>query len=854
MPTLVTLNVGSAATGRDHATLAAAWAAIPADLVAADVAYDVLLHNDSEFVVGAALVMSGKTTSAACNIRIRPAPGKGYADNPNVLTNELRYNPANGVAYRYTSNVGIALHINNNYVSLEGLQLYVKGANTSSPWGIVGNVGLTGSNIERCLVELAHETSVARGINTDGVPVRSCIVISSSVRADNYLFNGASGVLFENCTAVRLSTLTAGTGARGAFNAATSGNVRLVNCAAFNVPLLTDNGSYATVINCASDTAIAKGTGHKQNLVYADQFVNTASDFRLKAGSALIDAGAAEITHARAISGPRVQGSAPDIGAWEYAAAATKLNMAGPTVANIGYPVHYTVTANGMVASNTTVTPTATGGGTWSPTSGVITPAGNSLEFTYTPASSGTKAISATSNPALTAADPISLEVTQRAPTGTITKQPAPDGQSLSVSFSTLDNPTSATASLNPDPANPNGASGTSGAVTLTSGGGTATFSGIPPGNYLAPEIALTNAGGTATVTGGTPVTILAITGEPEAPEAPTDTTAPTITAAIVASASPGVVVLTSSEPLDTNSVPAASAFTVSGHTVQSVAIQGSAINLTVTPAFANGEAPRTVSYTVPGTNPVRDLASPANPMAAFSGVAITNNVAAPVSTVTGVTINPTSATVAGGATQAFTATAQGTNNPAQTFNFTRNPAVGAITGNGTATGSFTAPAATNVPQVIEVTATSTQDPNYSAKAVVTVPAAAPAGTNFTRSIARTIKVKPAPQMFEGGPFWNTTNKTRPVGTIDKDETIDVSFDLTEVLADISDTVKQIDFDLDGLTSVGGYFTGAVATVFVSNAVARAGGRNPAITCKMTTNSTPARVEDWTVELRIEEQ
>lgn len=432
------------------------------------------------------------------------------------------------------------------------------------------------------------------------------------------------------------------------------------------------------------------------------------------------------------------------------------------------------------------------------------------------------------------------------AATGNVTTQTDPDGQKIRFTGTT--------------------ANATSGRYTLTATNGGTTISDQPftvsgnafdfevadidPGEYT-PTLTVTGEGGTGTVTGTRAFTILPITGGGDIPPVQNDTTAPTVTAATVASNAPGVVVLTASEPLDTNSVPAASVFAITGHTVDSVTVQNSAINLTVTPNFANGETPRTVAYTQPGTNPLRDIAG--NLLASFSDQAIINNVAAPVSTVTGVTINPTTATLAGGATQAFTGTAQG-NNPAQTFNWTRSPAVGTLTGNGTNTGTFVAPAATNAPQVIEITATSTQDPNYSAKATVTVPAAAPAGTNFTRSLARTIKVKPAPQMFEGGPFWNTSNKTRPVGTIDKDETIDVSFDLTEVLADIADTVKKIDFDLAGLTSVGGYFTGAVATVFVSNAVAVGGGKNPSITCRMTTNSTPPRIEDWTVELKIEDQ
>lgn len=105
------------------------------------------------------------------------------------------------------------------------------------------------------------------------------------------------------------------------------------------------------------------------------------------------------------------------------------------------------------------------------------------------------------------------------------------------------------------------------------------------------------------------------------------DITPPTQTSASVANASPTVVALVMNEALATGSVPAASAFTVSGHTVSSVAISGSTVNVTVTPAFANGEAARTLAYTQPGTNGLRDATG--NLVVSFTGLAITNNVAA---------------------------------------------------------------------------------------------------------------------------------------------------------------------------------------------------------------------------------
>jgi hypothetical protein len=105
------------------------------------------------------------------------------------------------------------------------------------------------------------------------------------------------------------------------------------------------------------------------------------------------------------------------------------------------------------------------------------------------------------------------------------------------------------------------------------------------------------------------------------------DTTAPTATAAAVANATPTIVAVTMSEALDAANVPEASAFTVSGHAVSAVAISGAVVNLTVSTPFVNGEAARTLAYTQPGANGLRDAAG--NLAVSFTGRAITNNVAA---------------------------------------------------------------------------------------------------------------------------------------------------------------------------------------------------------------------------------
>lgn len=91
--------------------------------------------------------------------------------------------------------------------------------------------------------------------------------------------------------------------------------------------------------------------------------------------------------------------------------------------------------------------------------------------------------------------------------------------------------------------------------------------------------------------------------------------------------------------------------------------------------------------------------------------------------TVTSVTVNPNSATVAGSATQQFTANVIGSNSPPNTVTWTITPTVSGATISGS--GLFQAPAATTSNQTFTITATSTFDSSKSGSATITVPAAA---------------------------------------------------------------------------------------------------------------------------------
>lgn len=218
------------------------------------------------------------------------------------------------------------------------------------------------------------------------------------------------------------------------------------------------------------------------------------------------------------------------------------------------------------------------------------------------------------------------------------------------------------------------------------------------------------------------------------------DTTAPTASSAAVANATPTVVNVTMSEALDAAYVPAASAFTVSGHTVSSVAISGSTINITVSAAFTYGEAAQTVAYTQPGTNQARDSAG--NLLANFSALAITNNRA----TVPGA---PTIGTAtAGNASASVAFTAPASNGGAAITGYTATSSPGGLTGTGAASPITVSGLTNGTAYTFTVTATNSEGTG----------SASAASNSVTPSVGAT-----APAQVTGLTLGTATSTTQPL-------------------------------------------------------------------------------------------
>lgn len=83
----------------------------------------------------------------------------------------------------------------------------------------------------------------------------------------------------------------------------------------------------------------------------------------------------------------------------------------------------------------------------------------------------------------------------------------------------------------------------------------------------------------------------------------------------------------------------------------------------------------------------------------------------------------------------------------------------------------------------------------------------------------------------------------------DPDATLDYTFDWAPYLLPVTDTIASVTFILTGgLTQVSKSNTTTKATVFVSGGTVNT---TATITCRITTNSTPPRIDDRTMEVKI---
>lgn len=309
MPTIVVSSIGT--TGRDYSTLQAWEDACPANLVSADQVWKGECYNDSEFTAG--VTISGQTTDSTRYVWLTAAAGQSFKDHASVRTNPLTYDQSKGVGLKGSSAFTAIISSNVN-TQITRLQIWNTTAYGSQGVVIYANA----SRVEDCVIRNDYAGAYCLRFDSGSTAYAiNCVFIVANSDSGSTAAN--SGVLI-NCTAVRPSSFSAGGTAFIRYY-----GLSVKNCAAFGFTTFrsgTGSSYYTGSYNASDCAADAQDTNSTGGLTFANCFENTTNDFRLKAGSPLIDAGNTDATNApNDITGTARDATTDgDIGAWEYTA------------------------------------------------------------------------------------------------------------------------------------------------------------------------------------------------------------------------------------------------------------------------------------------------------------------------------------------------------------------------------------------------------------------------------------------------------------------------------------------------------------------------------------------------------
>lgn len=420
---------------------------------------------------------------------------------------------------------------------------------------IGGGYGLymkTGVDFENIRVRITGDAAQSNVITMEGhdadstvdIAFRKCRIRDESLHASrSFAFNvssnaaefsdcfiemnGVANKVFGGNTVQRpfaRNTVVATGAAQGTATLFESGSTPIINSVFLGISKVGATGAPGvSITNCFANTAQAANSvtaGLTINTTTGALTVNETTDFRPAAGGPLIDAATAAAQGTNDILGLN-RGPTPDIGAWELTPFApsptgtiTSIVVSGQTVTVSG------TTANAPTSSMASLTLATTPYNSGVAQTGVAVTLGTgtfTVTFSNVAVGRYVPTVTLTNAGGGNAASNPQGNVDVLGASGTVTSQVL-DGQQLTITGTTTGNPTAVPVLIPAAASNPNGAITATKDATLGSGTFTVTIA-LGAGNYDPGVVRFTTAAGTSLpITGTSAVSVIGITGNPEAP------------------------------------------------------------------------------------------------------------------------------------------------------------------------------------------------------------------------------------------------------------------------------------------------------------------------------------------------
>lgn len=296
-------------TGGDYTTLQAWEDSMDATLTDAEIGK---VKNQNFSSASNLLTFSGVTTSGTFTITLTTDTGASFIDNAGAASNALFPNASNGAIITLTGSYAIAISVAISNCFIEKLQVNATGA-PSQPYAISGDRSNT--KIDNCIIRGSTRASQVNDSVCDiwSTVATNCLFIQHGASTGRCI-TGITSAVVNNCTVIATGGST-GRGIKAAYAGLTVKNTAVFG---FTTPCEgTFNAASDYNATDAASIGTGQGTHNLESQTFANQFESTTTDFRLKTGANLIDAGVSGVTTTDIVN-QAVSGSVRDIGAWEF--------------------------------------------------------------------------------------------------------------------------------------------------------------------------------------------------------------------------------------------------------------------------------------------------------------------------------------------------------------------------------------------------------------------------------------------------------------------------------------------------------------------------------------------------------